>query len=153
MILKPEQYLMHNGYRDGAEMWCISFQNVHEGVSILGVDGCERLAYIFSYPVAVKLVKLQHLLLSSCKFVEKIFEPDENLGHIHHFRKSTQTELVPIFPNLETYVISQMDNLKAIWPALLPQNSFCKLKKMEIASCNNLLNVFRCHVLDKLQSL
>ncbi|KOM34595.1 hypothetical protein LR48_Vigan02g074500 [Vigna angularis] len=36
MILKPEQYLMHNGYRDGAEMWCIGFQNVQEGVSILG---------------------------------------------------------------------------------------------------------------------
>jgi len=50
-------------------------------------------------------------------------------------------------------VISHMDNLKAIWPALLPENSFCKLKKMEITSCNNLLNVFPCHVLDKLQSL
>ncbi|XP_014512169.1 aspartic proteinase-like protein 2 isoform X1 [Vigna radiata var. radiata] len=36
MILKPEQYLMHNGYREGAEMWCIGFQNVQEGVSILG---------------------------------------------------------------------------------------------------------------------
>lgn len=50
-------------------------------------------------------------------------------------------------------MISQMDNLKAIWPDLLPQNSFCKLKKMEIESCSNLLNVFPCHVLDKLQSL
>ncbi|BAT82254.1 hypothetical protein VIGAN_03223700 [Vigna angularis var. angularis] len=134
-------------------IWINHHHSYFENLTSLTVDGCERLAYIFSYPVAVKLVKLQHLLLSSCKFVEKIFEPDENLGHIHHFRKSTQTELVPIFPNLETYVISQMDNLKAIWPALLPQNSFCKLKKMEIASCNNLLNVFRCHVLDKLQSL
>ncbi|KAL9318946.1 hypothetical protein ACSQ67_015463 [Phaseolus vulgaris] len=36
MVLKPEQYLLHNGYRDGAEMWCIGFQNVQEGVSILG---------------------------------------------------------------------------------------------------------------------
>lgn len=138
--------------------------------------------------MAIKLVKLEHLLLSSCKLVEKIFEPDENLGHVHHFRKSAPTELVsisncfkfffllvvglivsiqlrslkhvincmiqaPIFPNLETFVISEMDNLISIWPGLLPQNSFCKLKKMEITSCNNLLNVFPCHVLDKLQSL
>ncbi|BAT89389.1 hypothetical protein VIGAN_06033600 [Vigna angularis var. angularis] len=134
-------------------IWINHHHSYFENLTSLTVDGCERLTYIFSYPVAVKLVKLQHLLLSSCKFVEKIFVPDENLGHIHHFRKSTQTELVPIFPNLETFVISQMDNLKAIWPALLPQNSFCKLKKMEITSCNNLLNVFPCHVLDKLQSL
>ncbi|KAL9297882.1 hypothetical protein ACSQ67_023778 [Phaseolus vulgaris] len=125
------------------------FQNL----TSLTVDGCERLTCIFSYPVAIKLVKLEHLLLSSCKLVEKIFEPDENLGHVHHFRKSAPTELAPIFPNLETFVISEMDNLISIWPGLLPQNSFCKLKKMEITSCNNLLNVFPCHVLDKLQSL
>ncbi|QCD86412.1 disease resistance protein RPS2 [Vigna unguiculata] len=126
-----------------------------ENLTSLTVDGCERLTYIFSYPVAIKLVKLEHLILSSCKFVENIFVPDENLGHthIHHFRRSAPTELIPIFTNLETFVISHMDNLKAIWPALLPENSFCKLKKMEITSCNNLLNVFPCHVLDKLQSL
>ncbi|KAG4383735.1 hypothetical protein GLYMA_13G148100v4 [Glycine max] len=36
MVLKPEQYLMHNGYLDGAEMWCIGFQKFQEGASILG---------------------------------------------------------------------------------------------------------------------
>lgn len=50
-------------------------------------------------------------------------------------------------------MISHMDNLKSIWPDQLTENSFYKLKKMEITSCNNLLNVFPCHVLDKLQSL
>ncbi|CAJ1978627.1 unnamed protein product [Sphenostylis stenocarpa] len=125
------------------------FQNL----TSLTIDGCERLTYIFSYPVAIKLVKLEHLSISSCKFVEQIFVPDENLGHIHHFRKSAPTELVPIFPNLETFVLSRLDSLKSIWPGLLPDSSFCKLEKMEISSCNSLLNVFPCHVLDKLQSL
>ncbi|KAG5150854.1 hypothetical protein JHK84_027326 [Glycine max] len=36
MVLKPEQYLMHNGYLDGAEMWCVGFQKLQEGASILG---------------------------------------------------------------------------------------------------------------------
>ena len=50
-------------------------------------------------------------------------------------------------------MISHMDNLKSIWPSQPTQNSFCKLKKMEITSCDNLLNVFPRHVLNKLQSL
>ncbi|CAI8602529.1 unnamed protein product [Vicia faba] len=36
MDLKPSQYLLHNGYQDGAAMWCIGFQKVQEGVTILG---------------------------------------------------------------------------------------------------------------------
>ncbi|KAG6580648.1 Polyadenylate-binding protein 7, partial [Cucurbita argyrosperma subsp. sororia] len=36
MVLKPEQYLMHLGFYDGAALWCIGFQKVQEGVTILG---------------------------------------------------------------------------------------------------------------------
>ncbi|XP_057742024.1 aspartic proteinase 36-like isoform X1 [Arachis stenosperma] len=36
MVLKPEQYLMHNGVMDGQSLWCIGFEKVQEGVSILG---------------------------------------------------------------------------------------------------------------------
>nr|AFK35792.1 unknown [Lotus japonicus] len=36
MLLKPEQYLMPYGFVDGAAMWCIGFQKVQEGVTILG---------------------------------------------------------------------------------------------------------------------
>ncbi|XP_058771197.1 aspartic proteinase 36-like isoform X2 [Vicia villosa] len=36
MDLKPSQYLLHNGFQDGAAMWCIGFQKVQEGVTILG---------------------------------------------------------------------------------------------------------------------
>ncbi|KAK7405164.1 hypothetical protein VNO78_06363 [Psophocarpus tetragonolobus] len=126
-----------------------------ENLSSLTVDGCQRLTYLFSYSMARKLIKLEHLLISSCKSMEQILVSDENLGNHHHlqFRKSAPTELVPIFPNLETFVISHMDNLKSIWPNQLTEKSFYKLKRMEITSCNNILNVFPSHVLDKLQSL
>ncbi|KAK7267842.1 hypothetical protein RIF29_20521 [Crotalaria pallida] len=36
MVLKPEQYLIRNSNIDGAEEWCIGFQKVQEGVTILG---------------------------------------------------------------------------------------------------------------------
>ncbi|KAI5410920.1 disease resistance protein RPS2 [Lathyrus oleraceus] len=123
-----------------------------ENLTNLTVDGCERLKYLFSYSVAEKLVKLEHLLISSCKLVEKIFVPDEITSNIFHTRKSP-VEMVPLFPNLESLVISQMDNLKSIWPDILIQNSFCKLKKLEITSCNQLLNVFPSHVLNNLRSM
>ncbi|WJX70605.1 homocysteine S-methyltransferase [Trifolium repens] len=103
------------------------------------------LKYLFSYSVAERLVKLEHLSISSCKLVEEIFVHDEimsHIAHVHdeimshipHIRKSSHVEMVPIFPNLETLVISNMDNFKSIWPNQLTQNSFCKLKKMEITS-------------------
>lgn len=36
MVLNPEHYLMHYGFLDGAAMWCIGFQKVDEGFTILG---------------------------------------------------------------------------------------------------------------------
>ncbi|KAF7818705.1 aspartic proteinase-like protein 2 [Senna tora] len=36
MGLKPQEYLLHNGFIDGVAMWCIGFQKVQEGVTILG---------------------------------------------------------------------------------------------------------------------
>ncbi|XP_019425163.1 PREDICTED: aspartic proteinase-like protein 2 [Lupinus angustifolius] len=36
MVLKPEQYLMHYGFLDSAAMWCIGFQKVQQGFTILG---------------------------------------------------------------------------------------------------------------------
>ncbi|XP_028789633.1 aspartic proteinase-like protein 2 [Neltuma alba] len=36
MVLEPEQYLMRSDFIDGVPEWCIGFQKVQEGVSILG---------------------------------------------------------------------------------------------------------------------
>ncbi|RDX99715.1 Polyadenylate-binding protein 7, partial [Mucuna pruriens] len=36
MVLNPEHYLMHYGFLDGAALWCIGFQKVEEGFTILG---------------------------------------------------------------------------------------------------------------------
>ncbi|EXB75945.1 Aspartic proteinase-like protein 2 [Morus notabilis] len=36
MVLKPEEYLTHQGFVGGAALWCIGFVKVQNGVSILG---------------------------------------------------------------------------------------------------------------------
>ncbi|XP_034224099.1 aspartic proteinase-like protein 2 isoform X3 [Prunus dulcis] len=36
MVLKPEEYLMRTGSSEGAAVWCIGFQKVQGGVTILG---------------------------------------------------------------------------------------------------------------------
>ncbi|KAE8704595.1 Eukaryotic aspartyl protease family protein isoform 2 [Hibiscus syriacus] len=36
MTLKPEDYLIRSGFYDGATMWCIGFQKVQGGITILG---------------------------------------------------------------------------------------------------------------------
>lgn len=36
MLLKPEEYLIHVGFTEGAALWCIGFEKAQEGVSILG---------------------------------------------------------------------------------------------------------------------
>ncbi|GAV62911.1 Asp domain-containing protein [Cephalotus follicularis] len=36
MVLKPENYLQHLGFYDGAALWCIGFQKIQGGITILG---------------------------------------------------------------------------------------------------------------------
>lgn len=72
----------------------LSANSCFQNLTKLTIDGCERLTHLFSYSVAVRLVKLEHLLISSCKLVEKIFVPEENMGNLHHARKSLPDEMV-----------------------------------------------------------
>jgi hypothetical protein len=85
----------------------LSAHSCFENLTKLTVDGCEKLKYLFSYSVAERLVKLEHLSISSCKLVEEIFVPDEimsRIAHVHdeimshipHIRKSSHVEMVSI---------------------------------------------------------
>jgi hypothetical protein len=46
-----------------------------------------------------------------------------------------------------------MEHLKSLWHNQLASNSFCKLKQLEIESCDKLSNIFPSYVLDKLHNL
>ncbi|KAJ7942946.1 NBS-LRR type disease resistance protein [Quillaja saponaria] len=59
-----------------------------------------------------------------------------------------------LFPNLETLVISHMDNLKTIWSVVhVSPNSFGKLKSLNIKYCEKLLSIVPSYMLRKLQNL
>ncbi|XP_010553357.1 PREDICTED: aspartic proteinase-like protein 2 isoform X2 [Tarenaya hassleriana] len=36
MVLRPQDYLVHLGFYDGASMWCVGFQKARDGQTILG---------------------------------------------------------------------------------------------------------------------
>ena len=46
-----------------------------------------------------------------------------------------------------------MDNLEKIWHNQLVNDSFCKLKSLDVNSCNKLLNVFPSNIYGRLLSL
>ncbi|KAJ7943005.1 Disease resistance protein [Quillaja saponaria] len=59
-----------------------------------------------------------------------------------------------LFPNLETLVISYMDNLKTIWSVEdVSPNSFGKLKSLNIKCSQKLLTIVPSNMLRKLQNL
>ncbi|RVW23748.1 putative disease resistance protein [Vitis vinifera] len=57
------------------------------------------------------------------------------------------------FPSLEFLNIVGLDNVKKIWHSQLPQDSFSKLKRVKVATCGELLNIFPSSMLNRLQSL
>ncbi|XP_045802773.1 uncharacterized protein LOC123896433 [Trifolium pratense] len=115
-----------------------------QNLTSLTIDKCVSIVYTFSSSVARDLLNLKHLGISNCQWLEEIFLSDGKLGTVSNS---------VVFPNLETLEISHMEHLKSLWHNELAPNSFCKLKKLKIRSCNKLSNVFPSYVLDKLQNL
>ncbi|WJX72592.1 hypothetical protein P8452_56456 [Trifolium repens] len=115
-----------------------------QNLTSLTIDKCVSITYAFSSSVARDVVNLKHLWISNCQRLEEIFVSDGKFGNVSNS---------VVFPNLETLEISHMEHLKSLWHNQLAPNSFCKLKQLEIQSCNKLSNVFPSYVLDKLQNL
>jgi hypothetical protein len=57
------------------------------------------------------------------------------------------------FPDLEVFLIFEMDNLKAIWHNELHSDSFCELKILHVGHGKNLLNIFPSSMLGRLHNL
>ena len=57
------------------------------------------------------------------------------------------------FPCLESLQVLGLDNVKKIWGNQLPQDSFSKLKDVEVKSCGKLLSIFPSCMLKSLQTL
>jgi len=57
------------------------------------------------------------------------------------------------FPDLEVFIIFEMDNLKVIWHNELHSDSFCKLKTLGVRGGKNLLNIFPSSMLRRFHNL
>ncbi|GAB4856524.1 hypothetical protein Ancab_014441 [Ancistrocladus abbreviatus] len=83
MVLKPEEYLVHMGFADGAAMWCMGFQKVQDqGVTILG--DLVLKDKIFVYDLARQRIGWANYDCSSSVNVSLTFGKDEfiNAGQL-----------------------------------------------------------------------
>ncbi|GMI78894.1 hypothetical protein HRI_001558700 [Hibiscus trionum] len=58
-----------------------------------------------------------------------------------------------VFPSLEELTITGMRNCTQIWQDQLAVNSFCKLKKIRVEGCEQLLNIFPFNMVERLEEL
>ncbi|KAK2365856.1 RAN GTPase-activating protein [Trifolium repens] len=79
------------------------------------------------YAKYLMTTKLEHLSISSCKLVEEIFVHDEIMSHIAHVHDEIMSHIPHIRKSSHVEMVS--------------------------TSCDQLLNVFPSHVLNKLQSI
>ncbi|KAK4573422.1 hypothetical protein RGQ29_031402 [Quercus rubra] len=103
---------------------------------------------------------LKQLMILKCDKVKIValnelsFPNTDGLGYDVPIRQPFFEIEKVAFSNLEDICISDKDNLKMLWHnyQLVP-DSFCKLKKLGVARCKNLMNIFPPNMLRRLQNL
>ncbi|XP_065619876.1 probable disease resistance protein At4g27220 [Quercus suber] len=104
---------------------------------------------------------LKQLMILKCDKVKIValnelsFPNTDGLGHDVPIQQPFFFQIEKVaFPNLEYIHISDMDNLKMLWHNhQLAPDSFCKLKKLFVRGCKNLINIFPPNMLRRLQNL
>ncbi|KAF3958232.1 hypothetical protein CMV_016837 [Castanea mollissima] len=106
-----------------------------------------------------KWPSLKSLTISKCDKVKIVAsnelsftEIDELGDHVSVQQPLFLIEKVAFF-NLETIFINGINNLKMLWHNQLVSDSICKIKKLHVGSCKNLMNVFPPNMLRRLQNL
>ncbi|XP_075649597.1 uncharacterized protein LOC142620043 [Castanea sativa] len=103
---------------------------------------------------------LKQLMILKCDKVKIValnelsFPNTDGLGHDVSIRQPFFQIDKVAFSNLEDICVSDKDNLKMLWHnyQLVP-DSFCKLKKLGVAKCKSVMNIFPPNMLRRLQNL
>ncbi|KAJ1434234.1 P-loop containing nucleoside triphosphate hydrolase [Sesbania bispinosa] len=99
-----------------------------QNLTSLKIDKCGNIAYIFSSLVARELVNLQYLEISNCQMLKEIFVFDGKSGNLPSAHEPLSNKDVRtvfnsvIFPNLETLIISHMDQLESNLETMIVTN-------------------------------
>ncbi|XP_030959915.1 disease resistance protein At4g27190-like [Quercus lobata] len=148
----------------------------------LRVSKCEKLTFVSSLTMFGCFSQLQEIVIKDCKVMRAIFSKEgtheiqvnhntniidftqlrvlylRNLPNLVGFHPDADSLLLfnekVAFSNLEEIYIKGIDNLKMLWHNhQLISDSFCKIKKLHVGSCKNLINIFPPNMLRRLQNL
>ncbi|GAB2227023.1 hypothetical protein Droror1_Dr00008822 [Drosera rotundifolia] len=105
MILKPQEYLIHFGFSDGAPMWCLGFQKVQgQGVTILG--DLVLKDKIFVYDLDRQRIGWANYDCSSSVNVSVTFRGEfVNAGQLSVSSSLKNVPFLPIFSDLRSFLV------------------------------------------------
>ncbi|KAG5550593.1 hypothetical protein RHGRI_015519 [Rhododendron griersonianum] len=109
----------------------------------LYVWNCEKLMNVIPAHMLFLLKTIKTLEVGCCEEMEVIVELE---------KREEETQVA--FPALEELSINRMPNITEIWDKnLLPAESFCRLRSLEIWDCEKLMNVIPSHMLFLLKKI
>ncbi|WJX76286.1 hypothetical protein P8452_59725 [Trifolium repens] len=98
-------------------------------LSVLIVENCGELNYLFSSTMVQSFVNLKRLEISKCNLMNEIIATES--------RNNVTIALNEVpFPKLETIVLKDMENLKTVW-----HYQFDKVKTLEVQNCEKIVVV------------
>ncbi|KAM3734366.1 hypothetical protein ACB098_10G010100 [Castanea mollissima] len=156
-----------------------SFQNLRK----LEVRNCDNLIFVFSSTLLGCFSQLQEIKIENCKVMSAIVAKEgkhgiqvdddimmdimdftqirslnlEGLPNLMGFCSDADSQALfnkkVAFSNLEKLFINCINNLKLLWHNQLVSDSFCKLNKLHVDQCENLMDIFPPNMLRRLQNL
>ncbi|XP_058003639.1 probable disease resistance protein At4g27220 [Hevea brasiliensis] len=108
------------------KIWCNQLIQLSPRLTILKVDGCENLNYVFPSPVVESLAQLTRLEICNCESVEEIIAT-QRLG---------ETMIKISFPKLDLLKLSDLPKLTSFFSGNLIE--FSSLKVLVIDNCTQL---------------
>ena len=102
-----------------------------ENLTSLEVWNCNKLKYLFSFAVAVRLVKLESLKVSDCSEMEDVVALRKKLATEEYPQSS---ELI-LFPKLESIVLYDLEGLKSFCGGADHRIQIPTLSKLWMLNC------------------
>ncbi|KAM5584361.1 hypothetical protein ABKV19_003965 [Rosa sericea] len=115
--------------------FCIGNYIEFPSLEILHVGDCAKLETFIFDPAMIKN--------------EETDSKDRSLKIIPYFLFDEKVG----FPRLERLVIYALPKLITIWHNQLSQDSFCRLRKVDVQRCHNLINIFAASIMGRLNAL
>ncbi|KAF7143687.1 hypothetical protein RHSIM_Rhsim05G0217600 [Rhododendron simsii] len=121
----------------------------------LEVSNCEKLMNVVPSNMLPQLKSIETLDIFGCPEMEVIVDFEKREEETQNATNYKDMIIVQVaFPALEKLNISSVQNITEIWhKKLQPEESFCRLKSLEVSNCEKLMNVVPSNMLPQLKSI